>query len=155
MHTRQKMAGCSFSHVLAPHIPQLWHMHAIAQAALRYLLSRRIEILHTASPSPSLTFEWLCPSTGISCRRVPWIQDQLPSLWDKIRLLSALHSMIGAAPPKPKSWNPFKPSPFITTVISGSKKDPVSFLVPSGQAVCFWHTSSFSTRAGVEGEQKT
>lgn len=101
MDTRQKMAGWSFRDVLFPHIPQLRHMHAIAQAALRYLLSWRIGILHTASHSPSLAFEWLCPSTGTSYIRVPWIQDQLPSLWGKIKSLSALHSTIGAAPLKP------------------------------------------------------
>lgn len=49
-------------------------------------LSWRIGILHTASLSPSLAFECLCPCTSPSCTRVPWIQDQLPSLCDKDQL---------------------------------------------------------------------
>lgn len=86
------MAECSFSYVLAPHIPQLWHKHAIAQAALRDLLTQswRVGILHTASLSPSLAFECLCPSTGTSCIRVPHIQDRLPALWDKDQLSNKL-----------------------------------------------------------------
>lgn len=63
--------------------------------------------------------------------------------------------MTGVAPPKPENRNPVKPSPLVTAVAPGSRKDAVSFLLTSGKTVCFWHTSCFPTRAGVEGEQKT
>lgn len=66
--------------------------------------------------------------------------------------------MSGVAPPKPENRNPVKPSPLVTAVAPGSRKDAVPFLLTSGKTVSGIQAVSLpgqewkgSRKPGIEG----